>query len=155
MQVTTSFLLPLSTSLPHSLRCRRLEVVSLCTDVPPPSEKIGRFFVRKRGRLYTGQEVVGTRKNGRARRRHATPLACLRRARLFSHSPTTSKRLLRSLPPTEMFLGLRGAFLRHQLSFSKFNHLDILLMRLWLLARRRVSCEKEFFGERTSFYNDL
>ena len=32
MQVTTSFLLPLSTSLPHSLRCRRLEVVNLCTD---------------------------------------------------------------------------------------------------------------------------
>ena len=27
MQVTTSFLLPLSTSLPHSPRCRRLEVV--------------------------------------------------------------------------------------------------------------------------------
>ena len=124
MQVTTSFLLPLSTSFPHSLRCRRLE-------------------------------VVGTRKNGRARSRHATPLACLRRARLFSLSPTISKRLLRSLSPTEMFLGLRGAFLRHQLSFSKFNHLDILLMRLLPLARRRVSCEKDFFGERTSFYNDL
>ena len=53
MQVTTSFLLPLSTSLPHSLRCRTLE-------------------------------VVGTRKNGRARRRHATPLACLPRARVLS-----------------------------------------------------------------------
>ena len=53
MQVTTSFLLPLSTSLPHSLRCRRLE-------------------------------VVDTRKNGRARSRHATPLACLRRAPVLS-----------------------------------------------------------------------
>ena len=34
---------------------------------------------------------MGTRKNGRARRRHA----CLPRARPFSLSPTTSKRLLR------------------------------------------------------------
>ena len=38
-------------------------------------------------------EVVGTRKNRRARRRHA----CLPRARPFSLSPTTSKRLLRRL----------------------------------------------------------
>ena len=38
-------------------------------------------------------EVVGTRKNGRARRRHA----CLPRARQFSLSLTTSKRLLRRL----------------------------------------------------------
>ena len=38
-------------------------------------------------------EVVGTRKNGRARRRHA----CLSRARPFSLSPTTSKRLVRRL----------------------------------------------------------
>ena len=37
-------------------------------------------------------EVVGTRKNGCARRH-----ACLPRARLFSLSPTSSKRLLRSL----------------------------------------------------------
>ena len=29
---------------------------SLCTNVPPPSEKIGRkdFFLREGGRLYTG-----------------------------------------------------------------------------------------------------
>ena len=33
-------------------------------------------------------EVVGTRKNGRARRRHAS-LACLPRARPFSLSPAT------------------------------------------------------------------
>ena len=144
MQVTTSFLLPLSTSFPHSLRCRRLEVVSLCTDVPPPSEKIGRFFLREGGREKTGVREGDTR--------HPSRVSV---ARLFSLSPTTSKRLLRSLPPTEMFLGLRGAFLRHQLSFSKFNHLDILLMRLQPLARRRVSCKKEFFAERTSFYNDL
>ena len=38
-------------------------------------------------------EVVGTRKNGRAIRRHA----CLPRARQFSLSLTTSKRLLRRL----------------------------------------------------------
>ena len=38
-------------------------------------------------------EVVGPRKNGRARRRHA----CLPRARPFSLSPATSKRLLRRL----------------------------------------------------------
>ena len=44
--------------------------------------------------------VVGSRKNGRARRRHAreevalSPLACLPRGRPFSFSPTTSKRLL-------------------------------------------------------------
>ena len=38
-------------------------------------------------------EVVGTRKNGRAKRRHA----CLPHARPFSLSPTTSKRLLRRL----------------------------------------------------------
>ena len=48
-------------------------------------------------------EVVDTRKNGRARRRHArgevAPLACLPRARPFSFSPTTSKRLLRRLSP--------------------------------------------------------
>ena len=46
-------------------------------------------------------EVVGTRKNGRARRRHArgvnSLLACLPRARPFSLSLTTSKRLLRRL----------------------------------------------------------
>ena len=36
---------------------------------------------------------MGTRKNGRARRRHA----CLPRARQFSLSPTTSKRLQRRL----------------------------------------------------------
>ena len=48
-------------------------------------------------------EVVGRRKHGRARRRHArgeeasSPLACLPRARPFSLSPTTSKRLLRRL----------------------------------------------------------
>ena len=37
--------------------------------------------------------MVGTRKNGRARRRHA----CLPRARPFCLSPATSKRLLRRL----------------------------------------------------------
>ena len=42
-------------------------------------------------------EVVGTRKNGRARRRQARPLACLPCARPFSLSPITSKRLLRRL----------------------------------------------------------
>ena len=43
-------------------------------------------------------EVVGTGKNGCARRRHApSPLACLPRAPPFSLSPTTSKRLLRRL----------------------------------------------------------
>ena len=48
-------------------------------------------------------EVVGPRKNWRARRRHAkgeeapSPLACLPRARPFSLSPATSKRLLRRL----------------------------------------------------------
>ena len=51
-------------------------------------------------------EVVGTRKNGRARRRHAS----LPRARPFSLSPATSQRLLRRLhfvihffpPPTRL-----------------------------------------------------
>ena len=51
-------------------------------------------------------ELVGTRKNARDRKRHASgegaitpqsPLACLPRARPFSLSPTTSKRLLRRL----------------------------------------------------------
>ena len=63
-----------------SLRSRRLEVVG----------------TRKNGRA----EVVGTRKNGRARRR---PLACLPRARPFSLSPTTSKRLLRRLKSVLFF----------------------------------------------------
>ena len=40
--------------------------------------------------------MVGTRKNGRARG-HARGHACLPRARPFSLSPTTSKRLLRRL----------------------------------------------------------
>ena len=40
-------------------------------------------------------EVMGTRKNGRARRRH--PLACLPRAHPFSLSPAISKGLLRRL----------------------------------------------------------
>ena len=40
--------------------------------------------------------MVGTRKNGRARR-HARGHACLPRPRPFSLSPTTSKRLLRRL----------------------------------------------------------
>ena len=47
-------------------------------------------------------EVVGTRKKGRARRRHA----CLPRARPFSLTPTTSKRLLRRL-----IISLRESFL--------------------------------------------
>ena len=43
-------------------------------------------------------EVVGTRKSARARRRHARGKgACLPRARPFSLSPTTSKRLQRLL----------------------------------------------------------
>ena len=42
-------------------------------------------------------EVVGERKNGRARGRHASPLACLPLARPFFFAPTTSKRLLRRL----------------------------------------------------------
>ena len=43
-------------------------------------------------------EVVGKRKNGRARRRHAMGEgACLPQARPFSLSPTTSKHLLRKL----------------------------------------------------------
>ena len=45
-------------------------------------------------------EVVGTRKNGRARGRHArgvTPRVSPSRAPAFSLSPTTSKRLLRRL----------------------------------------------------------
>ena len=54
-------------------------------------------------------EVVGTRKNGRARRRHArgeeapSPLACLPRARPLSLSPATSKRLLRRLSYVMLF----------------------------------------------------
>ena len=53
-------------------------------------------------------EVVGTRKNGRARRRHSrgegapSPLACLPRARPFYLSPINSKRLL----PRLTLLGL-------------------------------------------------
>ena len=46
-------------------------------------------------------EVVGTRKNRPARRRHA----CLPRARPFSISPTTSKRLLLSLTPFLLTIG--------------------------------------------------
>ena len=46
-----------------------------------------------------GLEVVGTRKHGRARRRHA----CLPRARPFSLSPTTSKRLLHRLQRVLLF----------------------------------------------------
>ena len=43
-------------------------------------------------------ELVDTRKNARERRRHARGEgACLPRARPFSLSPTTSKRLLRML----------------------------------------------------------
>ena len=58
------------------------------------------LFTSLRSRRW---EVVGTRKNRRARRRHArgevapSPLACLPRAHPFSLSPTTSKRLLRRL----------------------------------------------------------
>ena len=63
---------------------------------------ISSFSLRSRG-----LEVVGTRKNGHARRRHArgevapSPLACFPRACPFSLSPTTSERLLRRLnwPP--------------------------------------------------------
>ena len=52
------------------------------------------FFFIYSGSLRSRRlEVVGTRKNGRARRRHA----CLPRARPFSLSPATSKRLLRRL----------------------------------------------------------
>ena len=55
-------------------------------------------------------ELVGTRKNGRARRRHARPP----RARPFSVSPTTSKRLLRRpvISLLESFL-LGGVTIRH------------------------------------------
>ena len=39
-------------------------------------------------------EVVSERKNGRARERHVSPLACLPLTRPFFFAPTTSKRLL-------------------------------------------------------------
>ena len=39
-------------------------------------------------------QVVGERKNERARGRHASPLACLPLTRPFFFAPTTSKRLL-------------------------------------------------------------
>ena len=42
-------------------------------------------------------EVVSERKNGRAKGRHASPLACLPLARPFFFAATTSKRLLRRL----------------------------------------------------------
>ena len=48
------------------------------------------FFIRSGSLRSRRLEVVGTSKNGRARRRHA----CLPRARSFSLSPATSKRRL-------------------------------------------------------------
>ena len=42
----------------------RCKITSLCTDVPPPSEKIGRrdsspdFFFKEGGRLYTGYTIT-------------------------------------------------------------------------------------------------
>ena len=56
---------------------------------------------RKRvSKSHLALEVVGTRKNGRARRRHA----CLPRARPFSLSLATYKRLLRRLNLTIILL---------------------------------------------------
>ena len=42
------------------------------------------------------------------------------------------------LPPTK-FLALRGASLRHQLSISKFNHLDIFFNEI--VASSTEACE--------------
>ena len=70
------------------------------TNLPPIQTSV---FLRNFSLRSRRLGVVGTRKNGRARRRHArgegasSPLACLPRARPFSLSPTTFKRLLRRL----------------------------------------------------------
>ena len=87
-----------------------------------------------RGRLF---EVVGTRKNGRARRRHArgegegererasSPLACLPRGRPFSLSPTTSKRLLRRL--AQLWGAISVALLRRTtFKPGKFTNFKVL-----------------------------
>jgi len=59
---------------------------------PPRSPRLQVSSLRSRH-----LEVVGERENGRARGRHACPLACLLFSRAFFLVPTTSDRLLRSL----------------------------------------------------------
>ena len=71
---------------------------SLCAGFTAKGEVSGMGALRGSPRSRR-LEVVSTRKNGHARRRHAReePRACLPRAHPFSLSPTTSKRLLRRL----------------------------------------------------------
>ena len=89
-------------------------------------------------------EVVGTRKNGRARRRYARgEEACLPRARPFSLSPATSKRLLRRLSKWKclscitqpvIYRGIMGKALRRLLTlFDKYNCLCNWGMTLLIL----------------------
>ena len=85
-------------------------------------------------------EVVGTRKNGRARRRHARRHACLPRACPFSLSPTTSKRLLRRLA-ADVITVLQGIF---------------QLPIVWKLHRwKDSSCEEYFPFDRSSSFPSL
>ena len=82
-----------------SIRVKKLSKISWVASGHIEREK-GSHSVDVRGTVSLRSrrlQVVGTRKNGRARRRHArgeeapSPLACLPRARPFSLSPATSK----------------------------------------------------------------
>ena len=73
-------------------------------------------------------EVVGKRKNGRARRRHARGEgACLPQARPFSLSPTTSKHLLRrlSIPKKILTALLKSSYQKYLPSFPTKKNPEI------------------------------
>ena len=98
------------------------------TNLPPIQTSV---FLRNFSLRSRRLEVVGTRKNGRAKRRHArgegapSPLACLPRARPFSLSPTTSKRLLRRL--AQLWGAISVALLRRTTSKpGKFTNFKVL-----------------------------
>ena len=111
-----------------SLRSRRLDRLSKKSFVG--FHIIGRFAGQKRPAPFTKRLtcskssawiVVDTRKNGRARRRHA----CLPRARPFSLFPTTSKRLLRRL--------LRCSLVHFQTQFCEMLRIVHWPRRVWMI----------------------
>ena len=82
-------------------------------------------------------ELVGKRKNGRARRRHAfSPLVCLPRARPFSLSLTTPKPLLRRLR-------LKGW--RHQNGLNAVFNFKVKVISFKRALEKELNSENRFW----------
>ena len=125
---------------------KSVEQTKKCRKIASP--QITAHISLRRRRL----EVVGTRKNGRARRRHASgevaPLACLPRACSFSLSPTTSKRLLRRL--SSYFLKLPNK--RNGATYLIFQPEFPVFQCKWLVPHMSLHLSWMFFQTASSLF---